>query len=70
MEQKRKERLQSRILFENPYDIETVFESLSIASKAGKEIHFMDKFIDRLRNDSNSDITDVSCKILQDLNLI
>ena len=70
MEQKRKEKLHSRILLENPYDIETVLESLTIASSSGKEIHFMDKFINQIRTEPQSDTTEVSYKILQDFNLL
>jgi hypothetical protein len=70
MEQKRKEKLHSRILLENPYDIETILESLHIASAAGKEIHFMDKIINQIRNEPKIDTTEMCYKVLKDLNLL
>lgn len=70
MEQKRKEKLHNSILLENPYDIETVLESLKLASSKGKEIHFMDKFINQLRTNLSGDTTEISYKILQDLELL
>ena len=70
MEQKRKEKLHSRILFENPYDIETVLESMRIASISSKEIHFMDNFINQIRSEPESDITKTCYEILTNLNLV
>jgi hypothetical protein len=60
----------SRILCENPYDLETVFESLSIASRHDKELLYVDRLIAILRLDSQCDLTEVNFKILKDLELI
>lgn len=56
-----------KIFKENPYDIETVFESLSIASDNECEIIFMDMLINRLRADPSCDITNTSHMILQEI---
>ena len=59
-----------RIFLENPYDIETVFESMSIASSQDKELQYMDQLIARLRLYPESDITEMNYKILENLDLI
>jgi len=41
-EHKQKGRSKSRVFCENPYDLETYFESLSIASNYDKELIFVD----------------------------
>lgn len=70
MEQQRKEKLNNGILRENPYDIETILESLYLASKNGKEIHFMDKLIDQIKTKPKIDITELCYNILLELNLL
>lgn len=59
-----------RIFLENPYDIETVFESMSIASYEDKELLFMDQFISSLRKNPDGDITEINFRILDKLNLL
>jgi hypothetical protein len=59
-----------KVFRENPYELETMFESLSIASYNDKELIFMDRLISELRLNPTSDLTDISYKILQELNLI
>ena len=59
-----------KVFCENPYDLETLFESLSISSNKNKELLFIDKFIGYLRFDSRADVTEISYKILKDLDLI
>jgi hypothetical protein len=61
---------QTRIFYENPYDLETLFESLTIASDHEKELIFVDRLISLLRLDPEADITTLNFKILKDLNLI
>jgi uncharacterized protein (DUF1015 family) len=52
---------------ENPYDMETVLESIKIASQNGIEILFMDKLICELRRDGDTDIIKISYEILEEL---
>jgi hypothetical protein len=59
-----------RVFCENPYDIETLFESLSIASSNDKELIYMDRLISTLRLDPLGDITTINYKILKELQLI
>lgn len=61
----------SRLIFnENPYDIETFFEGLEVMAARGKELFFMDQFVDKLRKDSEADITTVVFEILRDNGII
>lgn len=60
----------SRIFHENPYDLETLFEALSSASEKDKELIFVDRLITFLRLDPHAEITDLSFKILKDLDII
>lgn len=55
---------------ENPYDMETVLESIKIASQNGMEILFMDKLICQLRKDNDTDLIKVSYKILEELEVV
>jgi hypothetical protein len=65
---KKKER--ERVLIENPYDVESVFESLEIAGRYEKELIYMDRLIANLRIDSDCDLINLNFKILSDLGLI
>lgn len=67
---KKKKVTPTRILYENPYDIETFFESFSIASKNEKELIYIDRLITSLRLDPYGDLTAINYKILMDLGLI
>lgn len=60
----------TRVLCENPYDLENIFESLSIASKNDKELLYVDRLIATLRLDPLGEITTINYKILKDLDLI
>lgn len=60
----------TKVLYENPYDIETLLESLIIAEKNDKEFLYMDKFIATLRLDPEGDITNINYNILRDLGLL
>ena len=60
----------TKVLLENPYDLETFFESLNIASNHEKELLYMDRFIAALRSDPNGDITSINYNILKDLGII
>lgn len=70
MKQQKKEKPRSRILLENPYDLETVLESIAIASKNSKEILFMDKLIAHIRIDPTIDTTELCYNILRELELL
>jgi hypothetical protein len=58
------------IFLENPYDVETLFESLEIAGSQGKELLYMDRLIATIRLDPEADLTNLNYKILHDLNLL
>lgn len=60
----------SHLFLENPYDIETVFESLSIASYNDKEFIYMDRLISYLRICPEEDLTNINFRILSDLKLL
>lgn len=66
----KKESLKARLFLENPYDIETFFESLSIASDNGKELQFIDKLVAHIRLGPEQELTDVCYKTLRDLKII
>ncbi len=66
----KRQAVSSKIFYENPYDLETFFETLSIASRNDKELLYVDRLIRELRHDSNVDLTHASTKILLELNLI
>lgn len=59
-----------KVFKENPYDVETVFESLSIASDNNMELLYMDRLINGLRSCEDCDITSLSYAILKDLKSI
>jgi len=59
-----------KVFLENPYDLETFFESLSIASDNGKELIFIDRFIATVRLDPEGEVSDILYKILSDLELM
>jgi hypothetical protein len=65
-----KQKTKPRVFYENPYDLETLFESLSIASEHDKELIFVDRLISLLRLDPEVDLTTLNFKILKDLNLV
>ena len=60
----------SRIFYENPYDLETLFEALSAASEENKELIFVDRLVTFLRLDPQADITNISFKVLKDLEIM
>lgn len=60
----------SKIFRENPYDLETFFETLSIASKHDKEIIYIDRFISKLRSNPEIDLTLLNYQILEELNIM
>jgi len=60
----------SHLFLENPYDIETVFEALSIASYNDKEFIYMDRLISYLRIFPEEDLTTINFRILSDLKLL
>lgn len=59
-----------RVFLESPYDIETVFESLSIASRHDKELVYMDRLIAHLRLDPIGDLTEINYNILRELGIL
>jgi hypothetical protein len=59
-----------KVFTENPYDVETIFESLSIASDNNMELLYMDRLVNGLRGCEECDITSLSYAILKDLKSI
>lgn len=68
--QKNKQKTKQRVFLESPYDIEIIFESLSIASSKEKELLYIDRLISTLRMDPLGDLTNINYTILKNLNLI
>lgn len=67
---KKKKVASTRVLCENPYDLEIFFESLSIASRNEKELIYIDRLITSIRLDPFGDLTSINYNILKDLGLI
>ena len=67
---KKKKVTPTKVLYENPYDLENIFESLNIASKHNKELLYMDRLIATLRLDPLGDITNINYNILRDLEIL
>lgn len=65
-----KQKKDNHVFFENPYDLESIFESLSVASRSGKEFLFLDKLIGKIRLDPTIDTTKESYLILVELGLL
>ena len=62
---------EKRVLFsENPYDLETIFQSLEIAGSKGKELLYMDRLISNIRIDDEAYITNINFRLLHDLGLL
>lgn len=59
-----------KVFLENPYDLETVFESLSVSTDHDKELIFMDRLIANLRQTPNADLTDLCYNILREQGII
>lgn len=70
MTSKAQQKKQPRVFLESPYDIETIFESLSIASQNNKELLYIDRLVSTLRLDPLGDLTQINYGILKDLKLI
>jgi hypothetical protein len=69
-ENKNKEKSARRIFYENPYDIETFFEGLQVASNHGKELQYVDRFICHLRLDPSQEVTNITFNILKEFGII
>jgi hypothetical protein len=70
MTKKTQSKARPQIFEENPYDIETIFESLSIASVNDKELLYIDKLITAIRQTPDCDLTNINYKILEDLKIL
>ena len=60
----------ARVFCENPYELETIFQSLSIASNGDKELLYFDRLIAEIRSNPSGDLTNINFKILTELELI
>lgn len=58
------------IFLENPYDVETIYESIKIASKHNKELLYMDRLLATLRLDPEGDLININFRILNDMQLL
>lgn len=58
------------IFLENPYDLETLFETIEIAGREGKELLLVDRLISTLRLDPELDLTNLNYRLLRDFNLL
>jgi hypothetical protein len=58
------------IFLENPYDMQCILDGLEIAKTKNKELIYMDRIISTLRLDPEGDITNISYRILLDLQLL
>jgi hypothetical protein len=59
-----------RVFHENPYDVETFFESLSVASQHNRELLFVDRMIAALRRNPDVQIVDAAFDTLQELHIL
>lgn len=59
-----------KIFNENPYDIESFFEALSIASDHNKELIFVDRFISLIRTNPKSEVTTICYDVLHNINIL
>lgn len=66
----KKQPVRQRVFLENPFDIETVFESLSAATDKEKELLFMDRLIASIRSNPSAELTPICYEILHELNVI
>jgi hypothetical protein len=55
---------------ENPYDMQSILDSLEIAKKQNKELVYMDRLIATLRLDPEGDVVNINYRILLDLKLL
>lgn len=60
----------NNILKENPYDIETLIETIDMAADFGLEFSVLDDIITHLRKNPSANISEICFKTLQDLNLM
>ncbi len=63
-------KVKKQIFNENPLDIETVFEALSVASDNDLELIYMDSLIYNIRQNPECDLTDLSYQILKEMKAI
>jgi len=61
---------ENKVFLENPYDIETVFESLSLAADHEKELEYMDRLIATVRLDPCGDLTNINYNILRNMGIL
>lgn len=61
---------QKRIFQENPDDIETVFEALSISLNSNKELLFLDKMFHNLRQNPTEDLVKIAFSVLIELKIL
>lgn len=59
-----------KVFLENPYDLETLFESLSISTDHEKELLFMDRLIANLRQNPKAELSDLCYDILRQMNIL
>lgn len=69
-EQKHNQKDKPRLFLENPYDIETFFESMNVASQKDMELQYIDRLISYIRMDPHEELTTLCYNALRDLKII
>lgn len=67
---KKEERAKKPLFFENPYDIETFFESMTVASQKDMELQYIDRLVAYIRMDPTAELSTLCFNSLRDLKLI
>ena len=70
MSQAKNQKREIRIFNEDPYDLETLVDSINVAAAEGKEYLFLDMLVSSLRKQPQEDITELSFNTLRHLKLI
>ena len=70
MQSQRQTHSKLNIFLENPYDVQSILDSLEIAKTHNQEFIYIDRLLATLRFDPEGDIVNISYRILMDLNLI
>lgn len=55
---------------EDPYDLETLLESIHMSSLENKELLFLDKFITNIKENPDDNTVEVSYRVLRELDIL
>jgi|SaaInlV_125m_DNA_1040241.scaffolds.fasta_scaffold139861_2 hypothetical protein len=59
-----------QLFFDNPYDVETFFEGMTIAKNHGMELQYIDRLVAYIRLDPTGELTTLVYSCLRDLKII